>query len=85
MEKYILQFKAPWCGPCKMMQPMIDEVNKKGELTIKQVDVEENPDLATKYDIRTVPSFIFIKDNQEVSRLKGVQTEKILKQTFENM
>lgn len=73
MENEILFFTAPWCGPCKSMKSMLNESTKK-ELNIKIIDITEDMELATKFEVMNVPMFIKTKNGLEVSRKLGSMT-----------
>lgn len=78
----LIDFWASWCGPCRMMSPVIDQIAEEmGEkLKVCKVNVDENHDLAEKYEIMTIPAFIIIKNGEETARTIGVQPkEDILK------
>ena len=78
----LIDFWASWCGPCRMMSPVIDKIAEEmGEkLKVCKVNVDENHELAEKYEIMTIPAFIVIKNGQEAGRTIGVQPkEDILK------
>lgn len=81
----VLDFYAEWCGPCRAMSPTIsklmEEMNVEGsEIEIKKVDVDKDPDLTSKFGIRSIPTLIFLKEGQEAERLNGaVSRDKILK------
>ena len=78
----LLDFWASWCGPCRMMSPVIDKIAEEmGEkLKVCKVNVDENHELAEKYEIMTIPAFIVIKNGAEAGRTIGVQPkEDILK------
>ncbi len=78
----LIDFWASWCGPCRMMSPVIDKIAEEmGEkLKVCKVNVDENHELAEKYEIMTIPAFIVIKNGAEAGRTIGVQPkEDILK------
>jgi thioredoxin 1 len=75
----VKQFSASWCGPCKMLSPIMKEVkNEITEATFQYVDVDENGDLASKYGVRGVPTIVIEKDGVEVKRLVGMQQKGVL-------
>lgn len=71
--KQLLDFKAAWCGPCQMMKPVLEELKKelKGKVEIVEIDVDENPNEASKYGIMGIPAYIYLKDGKEVGRKIG--------------
>jgi thioredoxin 1 len=79
--KKILYFTAAWCGPCKAMAPIITEVLGEG-LMITKVDVDSNPGLATQYNIKSIPTFVLVENENEIMRKAGVQSKESLKQLF---
>lgn len=71
----VLDFWAPWCGPCRMLGPIIDELNEDNigkDVIIAKVNVEENQELAVKYGVRGIPTVIIFKDGEEQTRKVGV-------------
>jgi len=75
----VKQFSASWCGPCKMLTPVMNEI--KGEITsakFHHIDVDENGDLASKYGVRGVPTIIIEKNGKEVKRFVGMQQKGVL-------
>ncbi|HXX54977.1 MAG TPA: thioredoxin [Methanoregula sp.] len=81
----LYDFFATWCGPCRMQTPIIEDLEKKmGEaVEFRKIDVDQNMELAEKYDIRVVPTLIIEKDGKVVQSLEGVTDaatlEKLLK------
>lgn len=75
----VVDFWAPWCGPCRILSPIIDEIADEhtGSETVNigKVNVDENSDLAVKYGIRGIPSILFIKDGNVVDRFVGMKTK----------
>lgn len=68
----IVDFYADWCGPCKMMSPIIDEIAEDESLTVGKVNVDENNELAIKYDIMSIPTILIFKNGELVNRFVGV-------------
>ncbi len=69
----LMDFSATWCGPCRMQKPILEELEKKygDKVEFKVVDVDENPQLASQYEINAVPTLIILKDGVEVKRFIG--------------
>ncbi len=70
----LVDFKADWCGPCKMMTPILKEVKQqlKEGIKIVKIDVDKNQSVATQYQVRGVPTLILFKDGKQVWRQSGV-------------
>ncbi|MDP4552914.1 thioredoxin [Guptibacillus hwajinpoensis] len=71
---------APWCGPCKMIAPVLDELDEETgeELKIVQLDVDSNPETARKYDVMSIPTLLFFKDGELVENAVGFRTKEEL-------
>ena len=76
----LVDFWASWCGPCKMLLPVVEEVaNEAVGFKVGKVNTDENQELAMKYNVRTIPTLVVIKNGVEVNRSIGViSKEKIL-------
>jgi thioredoxin 1 len=74
----VLDFWAPWCGPCRMLGPIIDELsndNSGKDVTIAKINVEESQELALKYGVRGIPTVIIFKNGEEQTRKVGVASK----------
>jgi len=76
----LIDFYAEWCGPCKFMKPEIEKFAEKmkGVVEIKKVDVDQNPEEASKFGVVSIPTLVILKNGSEVSRKSGAMTEKAL-------
>jgi thioredoxin 1 len=76
--KKILQFTAPWCGPCKAMAPIMDKLPTKG-IPVQKVDADNDIKLCAEFGIRSIPTFVLVNENNtELRRVTGMQTEQQL-------
>ncbi len=83
----LIDFYADWCGPCKMMSPIIDEIaeEKEGMLKVGKVNVDENQELAMKYGIMSIPTIVIIKEGEVEKTFVGIRSkEEILKAIEDN-
>lgn len=81
--KVLVDFWAPWCAPCKMIAPTLNEIaeEQKGKITIAKVNVDKQQALAQKYGIRNIPTMILFENGKEIKRIMGVKPKKsILKE-----
>ena len=74
----LVDFFATWCGPCKMMAPVIDEVaaEKAGEAKVYKIDIDENMDIAQKYGVMSIPTFIVFKNGEPAGKTLGAQPKE---------
>jgi thioredoxin 1 len=76
----IVDFWAEWCGPCKMIAPVLDEIarEKAGAVKVAKVNVDENQSLSFKYNIRAIPALLFFRNGQLRDQITGVTSKKDL-------
>jgi thioredoxin 1 len=74
-EAVVVDFWAEWCGPCKMIAPILEEIASEhaGKLSIAKLNVDENPDVARRYDVMSIPTLIVFKDGAPQKRLVGAK------------
>lgn len=74
-KKVILKFGAPWCGPCRQLGPILSELKNEG-LNIIEINTDEDPEIAEKYNIRSLPTLILIEDEKELNRIIGLKSKE---------
>ncbi len=83
----VIDFWAEWCGPCRMVAPIIDELaaEYEGRVVIGKCDVEENDDITMKYGVRNIPTIIFLKGGKLVDKQVGAASKDALKAKIEKL
>ena len=83
----VLDFSAAWCGPCKQLAPIIDELSNEyaGRIAGGKCDIEEADDLKMEYGIRNVPTVLFIKNGEVVDKFVGSMPKASIKEKFEKL
>ena len=82
----LIDFYADWCGPCKIMAPIFAEIegNYKGKIEFKKVDVEQDSALAAKFGVMSIPTFVILDGDKEVSRKLGAMPKDVLTQWLDS-
>jgi thioredoxin 1 len=81
----LVDFWAAWCGPCKMIAPLVDELAKEyaGKIKVGKMDVDSNPKMATEYGVMSIPTIIFFKKGKVMNQLVGAVGKPELKRRIE--
>ncbi|GJM32665.1 MAG: thioredoxin-2 [Saprospiraceae bacterium] len=82
----VVDFWAEWCGPCRMISPIIEELASEyeGKAVIGKVNVDENPEVSMKYGIRSIPTILILKNGEVVEKHVGTATKKVLAEKIES-
>ncbi len=78
----VVDFWAEWCGPCRAIGPIIEQLSSEydGKVLVGKVDVDNNPEVAMKYGIRSIPTILFLKNGEVVDKQVGSTTKQVLEQ-----
>ena len=83
----LVDFWAEWCGPCKMIAPSVHDMAEEfdGQLTVGKLDVDSSPNIAMKYNVRSIPALIFFKNGEPVDQIVGAVPKGVLKKRVEQV
>ena len=84
MSKTLIDFYADWCGPCQVLGPTLEELEPGfPDVTFKKVNIDDDPDLAEKYGVSSIPCLVLEEDGQEIDRSVGLRPKAALKKFIE--
>ena len=87
----VIDFWASWCGPCRVLSPVVDEIKSEYDATpekgveVVKINVDENSEETVKYSISSIPTLVYLVDGKEVSRTTGIQTKSQIVQTIQKL
>lgn len=86
-EPVLVDFWAPWCGPCRMLSPVIEKIGEeyKGKARIYKMNTDDNPQTAVQFRVQAIPTLLFFKGGKMVEQMVGVQPEKEIRQRLDNL
>ena len=79
----MVDFWAAWCGPCRAVAPVLEQVAEESDVTLMKVNIDESPGLAARYGIRSIPTILFVKDGEEVDRVVGAAPKAAFQKVIE--
>lgn len=83
----VVDFWAPWCPPCRLLKPIVEELANlyQGKIKIGKLNIDENRELAQEYEVMSIPTLIFFKEGKVVARLLGAQPKEIIKEKIDSL
>ncbi len=86
-QAVLIDFFADWCGPCRAIAPKVAELSQKytGKVTIGKIDIDKNPKIADRFNIRSIPTLLLLKNGKEINRIVGSVPKATIEKTIEKV
>lgn len=80
--KAIIDFHAVWCGPCRMLEPILDSISEETDITIYKINIDENPELAMEFSVSSIPTLVLMNNGAPVNTLIGLRSKEDILAAF---